>query len=154
MWGLDPCFLGRISKSVISPSSFRSPNRGVSWLDHSSSPPTCLSMALFYILNCRTTVLLVFRSFSERVVLCVAAVLVCSWEEMSSVFLLCYLDSSFLSFHLLHNDLILKHKPTLSSLDPLFSPYHFAAYNTLVYYAITSLLCYYWFYLFLYHFHQ
>ena len=37
-----------------------------------------------YILNYKRIVLLVFRSFLKRVVLCVAVVLMCPWKEVSS----------------------------------------------------------------------
>lgn len=44
-----------------------------------------LSMWLFlFVFSCRKASLLVFRSFLERVVLYVVAVLVCLWEEVSS----------------------------------------------------------------------
>ena len=41
-------------------------------------------MFFLYTLHCRTAILLVFRLFSERVVLHAAVVLVCSWEQVSS----------------------------------------------------------------------
>ena len=56
-------------------------------------PPRHLKVASSNILICSTSVLLAFRSFSEMVVLYVAVVLVCLWEEISlGIFLLHHLD--------------------------------------------------------------
>ena len=56
---------------------------GPDWIV-SLPPPTHLDVFFLYILNCIRAILLVFRSFSEKVVLYVVVVLLCLWEEVSS----------------------------------------------------------------------
>ena len=79
LWSLTCVF-------VISPSIFRSLHWGYgSWLDCISALPTNLSVFFLFILKCRT-VWLVFKLFSERIILYVVVVLMCLWEEVSSEF--------------------------------------------------------------------
>ena len=85
MWAWAPCFLGGCSIMVISPLL-------VSHCPEGAGSDRAVSLLLFptpmwpflYILSCRKPVLLVFRSFSEIVVLYVVVVLVCPWEGVSS----------------------------------------------------------------------
>ena len=78
MWGSDLSLFREEIQGCNIPPTCRLPHRGVG-PDLSASPPLlAVSMWLtLYVLSCRKSVLLVFRSFSEIVVLYVGVVLAC-----------------------------------------------------------------------------
>ena len=84
-WGSDPSLLwGDLHSYDTPPTCGSLHQRCRFWLDCVSDPPTHLSVAFSLCLSCRKSVLLVFRLFSEIVVLYLVVVWVCPREEVSS----------------------------------------------------------------------
>lgn len=79
-----PHSAGRIPKPGIAPSASRSPLGTQVPTRLRLLPCTRLHVVLSLQPDCRKAILLVFRSFSERVALYVAVAWMCSWGQVSS----------------------------------------------------------------------